>query len=52
MCAPLFAPAAVRTALGLAADLHPQALIPIGYLAQEPKRRPRRLLNELVVQWL
>ncbi|WP_031459744.1 nitroreductase family protein [Chloroflexus sp. MS-G] len=52
MCAPLFAPAAVRTALGLAADLHPQALIPIGYLAQEPKRRPRRSLDELVVQWL
>lgn len=52
MCAPLFAPAAVRTALALADDLHPQALIPIGYLAQEPKRRPRRPLHELIVQWL
>lgn len=52
MCAPLFAPAAVRTALALADDLHPQALIPIGYLAHEPKRRPRRPLHELIVQWL
>lgn len=52
MCAPLFAPAAVRAALNLAADLHPQALIPIGYVAQEPKRRPRRPLSELVVGWM
>jgi F420 biosynthesis protein FbiB-like protein len=51
MCAPLFAPDAVRIALHIADDLHPQALIPIGYLAQEPKRRPRRSLAELVVQW-
>ncbi|MEF3274901.1 MAG: nitroreductase family protein [Chloroflexus sp.] len=51
MCAPLFAPAAVRAALGLAEDLHPHALIPIGYLAQEPQRRPRRPLSELIVQW-
>ncbi|WP_322815482.1 nitroreductase family protein [Chloroflexus sp.] len=52
MCAPLFAPTAVRAALELADDLHPQALIPIGYLAHEPKRRPRRPLHELIVQWL
>ncbi len=52
MCAPLFAPAAVRAALDLADDLHPQALIPIGYLAQEPKRRPRRSLDELIAQWM
>lgn len=52
MCAPLFAPAAVRAALELADDLHPQALIPIGYLAQEPKRRPCRPLTELVVGWM
>ncbi|WP_298818707.1 nitroreductase family protein [Chloroflexus sp.] len=51
MCAPLFAPAAARAALGLAEDLHPHALIPIGYLAQEPKRRPRRPLSDLIVQW-
>lgn len=52
MCAPLFAPAAVRAALNLADDLHPQALIPIGYVAQEPKRRPHRPLSELVVGWM
>ncbi|WP_298405271.1 nitroreductase family protein [uncultured Chloroflexus sp.] len=52
MCAPLFAPVAVRAALDLTDDLHPQALIPIGYLAQEPKRRPRRSLDELVVGWM
>lgn len=51
MCAPLFSPAAVRAALGLAAELHPQALIPVGYAAKDPVRRPRRPLDELVVQW-
>ncbi len=51
MCAPLFCQATVRTALKLAATLHPQALIPLGYPAHEPPRRPRRPLEELVVAW-
>ena len=51
MCAPLFCQATVRTALKLAATLHPQALIPLGYPAHEPTRRPRRPLEELVVAW-
>lgn len=51
MCAPLFCPATVRAALGLADTLHPHALIPIGYAAKDPVRRPRRPLDELVVQW-
>ncbi len=51
MCAPLFCPAAVRAALGLAAALHPHALIPVGYAARDPARRPRRALEDLVVQW-
>jgi len=51
MCAPLFCQATVRAALGLAADLHPHALITLGYAARDPVRRPRRPLEELVVHW-
>ncbi|MEI6181377.1 MAG: nitroreductase family protein [Chloroflexales bacterium] len=51
MCAPLFCQATVRTALKLAATLHPQALIPLGYAAHEPPSRSRRSLEELVVAW-
>ncbi len=52
MCAPLFCQPAVRAALELAATLQPHALIPLGYPAREPRRRPRRPLEELVVHWL
>jgi coenzyme F420-0:L-glutamate ligase/coenzyme F420-1:gamma-L-glutamate ligase len=51
MCAPLFCQEAVRAALGLDATLQPHALIPLGYPAQDPVRRPRRPLEELVVSW-
>jgi PPOX class probable F420-dependent enzyme len=51
MCAPLFCPGVVREALGLDAALVPHALITLGYAAQDPVRRPRRPLDELVVQW-
>jgi F420 biosynthesis protein FbiB-like protein len=51
MCAPLFCPATVRAALSLEPSLHPHALIPLGYPAREPVRRPRRPLAELVVRW-
>ncbi len=51
MCAPLFSPEAVRAALDLAPSMHPHALIPIGYAAKDPVRRPRRPLDELVVRW-
>lgn len=51
MCAPLFCQDAVRAALGLDATLHPHALITLGYAAQDPVRRSRRPLDELVVQW-
>ena len=51
MCAPLFCPDTVRAALGLAETLTPHALLPVGYAASDPVRRPRRPLNELVVQW-
>jgi coenzyme F420-0:L-glutamate ligase / coenzyme F420-1:gamma-L-glutamate ligase len=51
MCAPLFCQGAVRAALGLGAALHPHALIPLGYAAKEPARRPRRPLSELIVAW-
>ncbi|MEI7768568.1 MAG: nitroreductase family protein [Chloroflexales bacterium] len=51
MCAPLFSPGAVRAALDLAPSMHPHALIPVGYAAKDPLRRPRRPLGELVVRW-
>jgi coenzyme F420-0:L-glutamate ligase/coenzyme F420-1:gamma-L-glutamate ligase len=51
MCAPLFCPDTVRAALGLPPALHPHALIPVGYAAKDPVRRPRRPLDELVVRW-
>ncbi len=51
MCAPLFCQPTVRAALDLDANLLPHALIPIGYAAQDPVRRPRRPLSELVVLW-
>jgi F420 biosynthesis protein FbiB-like protein len=51
MCAPLFCPDAVQSALGLAADVIPHALITLGYAAAEPQRRPRRAVDELIVHW-
>jgi coenzyme F420-0:L-glutamate ligase / coenzyme F420-1:gamma-L-glutamate ligase len=51
MCAPLFCQATVRAALGLEAALQPHALIPLGYPARDPVRRPRRPLAELIVRW-
>jgi F420 biosynthesis protein FbiB-like protein len=42
MCAPLFCQQAVRAACDMPAHLDPQALIPCGYMAQPPKRRPKR----------
>ncbi len=43
MCAPLFCQQTVRDACHLPAYFDPQALIPCGYMAQPPKRRPKRL---------
>ncbi|MCU0491047.1 MAG: nitroreductase family protein [Chloroflexaceae bacterium] len=51
MCAPLFVPATVRAALSLDDTLIPHALITVGYAAKDPVRRPRRLLEDLVVRW-
>ena len=51
MCAPLFSPDAVRVALDLDVALIPHALIPVGYAARDPRRRPRRPLSELIARW-
>lgn len=51
MCAPLFCPEIVRDALDLPVSLIPQALLPVGYAAKDPVRRPRRPLDELIVDW-
>jgi F420 biosynthesis protein FbiB-like protein len=51
LCAPLFCPDTVRQALDLGPTLHPHALLTLGYAAQEPKRRERLPLNEVVVKF-
>ncbi len=51
MCAPLFCPTEVRAALDLPQTLTPHALLTLGYMAREPKRRPRLPTEELVVFW-
>jgi F420 biosynthesis protein FbiB-like protein len=49
MCAPLFCPDVVRDALGLPADVVPQALLTLGYPAVEPPVRARRPLDDLIL---
>ena len=51
MCAPLFCPDVVRDALSLPGSHIPHALIPLGYIAAEPKRRERRSLDDLITLW-
>lgn len=48
MCAPLFCPDAVSTALALPADWQPQALVTVGYPADGGKPYQRRPLADLV----
>ncbi len=47
MCAPVFAPAVAREALGLPQDWHPQGLILIGWPEGIPKDRGRRPIEEV-----
>jgi F420 biosynthesis protein FbiB-like protein len=49
MCAPLFCPEIVVEALGLDPAITPHGLIAMGHAAADPKRRPRRPLETLVV---
>lgn len=51
LCAPLFCAPTVRQALNLPPELHPHALLTLGYAAQEPKRRERLSLEELVLRF-
>jgi nitroreductase len=39
---------AVREAIGVGPELRPVAILPIGYPAETPERRPRRALTDLV----
>lgn len=49
MCAPLFAPETVTTALGFDSRLVPHALLTLGYAEGDPpKRRSRRPLQDLI----
>ena len=41
---------AIKTALGLTEDLWPIVLLPLGYAAEQPTRKPRRPLQDLVQQ--
>jgi F420 biosynthesis protein FbiB-like protein len=47
MCAPLFAPQAVRKTLQLPAGWEPQGLILLGYPAKSPEARLRRPVSEV-----
>lgn len=49
MCAPLFCPDIVVNTLGLPADWEPQALLTIGFPADEGKARTRRRVDEVSV---
>lgn len=51
MCAPLFCPEVVCEALELDSSLIPHALITIGYLGSEPKRREHRSIEALIARW-
>jgi PPOX class probable F420-dependent enzyme len=51
MCAPLFVPHTVREALNLPPAFIPHALIQMGYALQDPPRKEKKGLGELVV-WL
>ena len=51
MCAPLFAPDVVRRALDLSPEMIPQAILPVGKAAAEPKRRPRLPVEKLIAVW-
>ena len=51
MCAPLFCPEVVRATLQLEANLEPHAMIPVGIAAKDPVRRPRRPIDDLIVDW-
>ncbi len=51
MCAPLFCPDVVCEALELDTHLIPQALITVGYVAADPKRRERLPLDSLIVRF-
>jgi F420 biosynthesis protein FbiB-like protein len=51
MCAPLFCGEAVSQALSLPEDWEPQALITLGYPADEGRERERMSLND-VVMWV
>ncbi len=46
VCAPLFAPQAVRRALGLPDDWEPQGLLILGYPSRIPEPRPRKPIDQ------
>lgn len=51
MCAPLFCPEVVRETLSLPPGVVPHAIVQVGLAAREPRRRPRRPVNELMVRF-
>jgi len=49
-CAPLFCQDVVRKVLEIPQNVDPQALITLGYPADEPNPPPRKALEEIVHQ--
>lgn len=50
MCAPLFCPDLIRDVLHLDDSLEPQAMFPVGHMANPPRRRDRRSPESLIVR--
>ena len=50
MCAPLFCPDLIREVLHLDPGLEPQAMFPVGHMANPPRRRERRSPESLIVR--
>ncbi len=48
-CAPLFAPAPVREALGLPGPWEPQGMLLLGFPAESPEARPRKSVGEVTL---
>ena len=49
MCAPLFCPESVRTALGFGEEVEPQGLITLGYPLTPGRDRPRKPLGDILL---
>ena len=50
VCAPLFVPEKIQTALDLGANIIPQAVLLMGHMKEEPRPKTRRPLSEVLLK--